>query len=250
MSNHRDAIRQAKGRSMSKRAVIVVDIQNDYFPEGKYSLVNIEQAAANAAKVIAAARDKGDEVIHVQHVFPDSQAPFFAPETEGVKINPAVEPRDGEALVVKNHPNSFLKTDLKDRLDAKGIKEVVVVGAMSHMCIDATARAASDFGYRTTVVQDACATRDLAFGGVTVPAAQVHAAMMSALGFAYATITDTDAYIQRGIVNLSWFEQFECIALASKPLKIRNSRRPEIGTKLAKPVKLTMPFRDDGTEQR
>ncbi|MBM1173871.1 cysteine hydrolase family protein [Microvirga arabica] len=182
---------------MSKRAVIVVDLQNDYFAGGKYSLVNIDQAAANAAKVIASARDKGDEVIHVQHVFLDPQAPFFLPETEGVKINPAVAPRDGETLVVKNYPNSFLKTDLKDKLDAKGIEEVTVVGAMSHMCIDATARAASDFGFKTTVVQDACATRDLEFGGVTVPAAQVHAALMSSLGFAYATITDTDAYIQR-----------------------------------------------------
>ena len=68
---------------------------------------------------------------------------------------------------------------------------------MSHMCIDATTRASSDFGYKTTVVQDACATRDLEFGGVTVPAASVHAAMMSALGFAYATIVDTEAYIQQ-----------------------------------------------------
>ena len=63
--------------------------------------------------------------------------------------------------------------------------------------VDATARAASDYGYRTTVVQDACATRDLEHEGVTVPAASVHAAMMSALGFAYATITDTDSYVQQ-----------------------------------------------------
>ena len=101
---------------------------------------------------------------------------------------------EDETVVVKNHPNSFLKTDLKGILDADGIEDVVVVGAMSHMCIDATVRAASDYGYKTTVVQDACATRDLEFGGTTVPAASVHAAMMSALGFAYATITDTDAF--------------------------------------------------------
>lgn len=180
---------------MSKRAVVVVDIQNDYFPSGKFELVGIEKAAANAARVIGAAREKGDRVIHVQHVSTRPDAPFFAPESEGVEINPVVAPRDGEAVVVKNFPNPFRGTDLKKVLDADGVEEVVVVGAMSHMCIDATARAASDYGYKTTVVQDACATRDLEFRGVTVPAASVHATMMSALGFAYATVTDTESYL-------------------------------------------------------
>ncbi|SIR32456.1 Nicotinamidase-related amidase [Paracoccus thiocyanatus] len=180
---------------MSKRAIVVVDLQNDYFPGGKYELVGIDNAAANAARVIEAARERGDRVIHVQHIFPSQDAPFFTPDSEGTEINPVVAPREGETVVVKNYPNSFLKTELKDILDAEGVEEVVVVGAMSHMCIDATTRAASDFGYKTTVIQDACATRDLEHQGVTVPAASVHAAMMSALGFAYAAITDTDTYV-------------------------------------------------------
>ncbi|MCY1223255.1 Streptothricin hydrolase [compost metagenome] len=179
---------------MSKRAVVVIDIQNDYFPNGKYELQGIEQAAANASKVIEAARRQGDRVIHVQHIFQSQDAPFFTLGSEGTEINAAVAPREGESVVVKNFPNPFLKTQLKEILDGDGIEEIVVVGAMSHMCIDATTRAASDYGYKTTVVQDACATRDLEFGGVIVPAAFVHAAMMSALGFAYATITDTASY--------------------------------------------------------
>lgn len=182
---------------MSKRAVVVIDIQHDYFPDGKYELVGIEQAAANAARVIETARGQGDRVIHVRHIFPSQDAPFFTPDSEGSEINPVVAPRAGEPVVVKNAPNPFLKTDLKKILDDGGIEEVVVVGAMSHMCIDATARAASDYGYKTTVVQDACATRDLEYGGTTVPAASVHAAMMSALGFAYATVTDTDSYVRQ-----------------------------------------------------
>ncbi|GGA86194.1 isochorismatase [Brucella endophytica] len=179
---------------MSKRAVVVIDIQNDYFPNGKYELAGMEKAAANAAKVIEAARKKGDRVIHVQHISPSQDAPFFTPDSEGAEINSAVAPRDGETVVIKNLPNPFLKTNLKEVLDASGIEEVTVIGAMSHMCIDATTRAASDYGYKTTVVHDACATRDLEFGGVTVPAASVHAALMSALGFAYATIIDTENY--------------------------------------------------------
>lgn len=188
---------------MSKSAVLVVDLQKDYFPSGKLPLVGIEQAAANAARVIAGARANGTPVIHVRHEFAVPDAPFFVPGTEGVQIHPTVAPLDGEPVVVKNYPNSFLKTELKPMLDAKGIEEVVVIGAMSHMCIDATSRAASDFGYRTIVVHDACATMDLEFNGQVVPAAQVHAAQMAALGFAYAAITTTDEYLARQDRTLS-----------------------------------------------
>ncbi|MTE01060.1 isochorismatase family protein [Paracoccus sp. YIM 132242] len=181
---------------MGKRAVVVIDIQNDYFPGGKHELEGIEEAAANAARVIETARRNGDRVIHVQHVFPGQDAPFFTPGSDGTDINAIVAPHEGETVVVKNHPNPFLRTDLKQVLDSDGIEEVVVVGAMSHMCIDAAVRAASDHGFRTTVVEDACATRDLEWNGTTVPAAAVHAAMMSALGFAYATVTDTDSYLR------------------------------------------------------
>jgi len=182
---------------MSKRAVVVVDLQNEYFPSGKLPLVGIEDAVTNAARVIAAARSNNDPVIHVRHEFPTSDAPFFVPGTEGTQIHPAVAPIEGEPVVLKNYPNSFLKTDLKQMLDAKGIEEVVVIGAMSHMCIDATSRAASDLGYKVLLVHDACATMDLEFGGQVVPAAQVHAALMAALAFAYATITATDEYLAR-----------------------------------------------------
>ena len=123
--------------------------------------------------------------------------PFFVPGSDGVQIHDSVSPQDGEPVIVKNYPNSFLKTDLKQMLERDAIEDLSIVGAMSHMGIDATTRAASDLGYKTTVVHDACATRDLAFQGQTVPAAQVHAALMSALGFAYATVVTTDEYLAR-----------------------------------------------------
>ena len=180
---------------MSKRAIVVVDLQNDYLPSGKLALVDIEQAVINAARVIADARTRGDLVIHVRHEFIDPNAPFFQPGTDGVQIIDRMAPQAGEPVVLKNFPNSFLKTELKQILDDKGIEDVTIVGAMSHMCIDATTRAASDSGYKATVVHDACATRDLEFRGQVVPAAQVHAALMSALAFAYATVVTTDEYL-------------------------------------------------------
>ena len=168
---------------MSTRAVIVVDLQNEYLPTGKLPLQGIEAATANAAQVIEAARARGDLVVHVRHEMPSADAPVFVPGSSGVEIIPAVAPAPGEAVVVKNYPNSFRDTDLERRLDAEGVEEVVIVGAMSHMCIDATTRAAADLGYKATVVHDACATRDVEFAGQTVPAAQVHAANMAALSW-------------------------------------------------------------------
>ena len=182
---------------MSKRAVIVVDLQNDYFPTGKLPLAGIEQAADNAARIVADARAKGEKVIHIRHEFTGPDSPFFAPGSEGAQIHPSMAPAAGEAVILKNQVNAFLGTGLKQLLDEAGTEEVTVVGAMSHMCIDAATRASSDFGYKTTVIHDACATLDLEFDGKVVPAAQVHSALMSALAFAYATVTTTDAYLAR-----------------------------------------------------
>ncbi len=182
---------------MSKRAILVVDLQNDYFPAGKLPLVGIEAAADNAARVIATARASGDEIIHIRHEFTQPDAPFFAPGSQGAAIHASVRPIENEPIILKNHANSFREAELKQLLDARGIEDVLVVGAMSHMCIDATTRAAADFGYTATVLHDACATRNLEFGGRVVPAAEVHAAFMAALASSYASVVTTSAYLAR-----------------------------------------------------
>lgn len=182
---------------MPQRALLVIDLQNEYFPTGKLPLVGIEAATANAARVIADARAKGVPVIHVRHEAGKPDAPVFTPGTPNVQIHPSVAPVEGEAVIVKHFPNSFRETPLQALLEEQGVRELVIVGAMSHMCIDAGTRAAADLGYAVTVVHDACATRDLAFGGQTVPAAQVHAAYMAALGSSYAQVISTEAVLGR-----------------------------------------------------
>lgn len=183
---------------MKNRALIVIDIQNDYFSDGKWPLYKMERSAEQAARVLQHARNAGDMIVHVQHIADDEQPAFFAPDTFGAAIHNSVTPLEGEHLVVKHQVNSFVQTDLKALLDEQGIEAVTVIGSMSHMCIDAGVRAASDYGYRVTVVEDACATRDLEFAGKIVSAEDVHSAYMSALGFAYAEITDTEAYLSVG----------------------------------------------------
>ncbi|MGF6091927.1 cysteine hydrolase family protein [Pseudomonas sp. 18173] len=180
---------------MAKQALIVVDIQNDYFPQGKWPLVGADAAADNAARLIKAFRDAGDPVVHIRHEFTSEEAPFFTPSSEGAKLHPKVLNRADEPVVLKHFVNSFRETDLKSILDEQDIKELVVVGSMSHMCVDGITRAAADFGYKVTVIHDACATLDLEFNGVTVPAAQVHAAFMAALAFAYASVVSTSDYL-------------------------------------------------------
>lgn len=180
---------------MSKRALVLIDIQNDYFEGGKWPLHGMEAAADNAARVLAAARKAGDKVVHVRHEFQSDDAPFFTPASEGARIHASVQPRGDEAVVLKHQVNAFLDTELKVLLDEAGIEQVTLVGAMSHMCIDAAARASSDFGYTTTVVHDACATRDQEFDGQSIAATQVHAAYMAALAFAYASVVSTTQYL-------------------------------------------------------
>jgi len=183
---------------MPKRALIVVDVQNDYFPGGKWTLSGMEAAGDNVGRLLAAARQAGDLIVHIRHEFPTKEAPFFVPGSEGAQIHPKARNAEGEPVVLKHQINSFRQTDLKDILDRNGVEEVVVCGAMSHMCVDAATRAANDFGYRCTVIHDACASRDLEFGGVTVPAAQVHAAFMAALQFGYATSLSTAEFVGAG----------------------------------------------------
>ncbi len=180
---------------MSKQALIVVDIQNDYFPAGKWPLVGAEAAADKAAQIIKAFRDAGDLVVHIRHEFPTADAPFFVPGSEGAQLHPKVMNRADEPVIVKQHINSFRDTDLRAVLDQHGIDKLVIVGSMSHMCTHGITRAAVDFGYDTTVIHDACATLDLEFNGVKVPAAQVHAAFMAALAFGYAPVISAEEFL-------------------------------------------------------
>jgi len=163
-------------------ALLIVDIQNDYFAGGAMELVGSEEAARKAARVLQEFRRRGWSVIHVQHVSVQPGAKFFLPNTSGVEIHGSVAPREGETVFQKHYPNCFRETPLLDHLRKHGIRQLVVVGMMTHMCVDTTVRAAFDLGMECTLIQDACATRALSFGGVTVEAGQVQAAYLAALG--------------------------------------------------------------------
>ncbi len=173
------------------RALVIVDIQRDYFPGGKMELHEPEAAAAQAGRVLEAFRAAGDPVVHVQHLSPAGEG-FLEEGTDGARIMAPVTPRDGEPVVTKRAPNAFLGTDLEERLRDLDVEEVVVAGMMTSMCVDATTRAGADLGFRMVLVPDACAAPSLEFDGRRVAAEDVHAAFVAALGQAYATLTPAD----------------------------------------------------------
>jgi nicotinamidase-related amidase len=164
-----------------KTALLLIDIQNDYFPGGKMELVEPLAAAKQAHELLQCFRDHEQKTVHIQHVSLKPDASFFISGDRGTDIHDAVAHFEGEPLVQKHYPNSFRETNLLDLLKGWAVERVVITGMMTHMCVDATARAAADFGFQVIVAEDACATRDLKYGETTIPAGQVHKAFLAAL---------------------------------------------------------------------
>lgn len=181
---------------MSKKALIVIDIQNDYFEGGALPLVNPVEASLNAGKVLDHFRTNNLPIAHIQHVSGNPEAfPVFVKGTNGIEIHENVKPLDGEKVFQKYYPNSFRETGLLEYLKENDVTEVVITGMMTHMCVDATTRAAFDFGYTCTVIGDACAARDLEINGKAVKADDVHHAFLAALEFFYAEIKSTEEFV-------------------------------------------------------
>jgi nicotinamidase-related amidase len=176
---------------MPDTALLVIDIQNDYFPGGAMELEAADAAGAKAGIALEKFRKSGDPVIHVRHLSVRPGSTFFIPGTKGAEIHEAVKPRGGESVIEKNFPNSFRGTRLEQTLKESGIKNLVVAGMMTHMCVDATVRHAADLGYKITLLGDACATRAQSYAGEKVPARQVHTAFLAALNGFYAKVLDT-----------------------------------------------------------
>ncbi len=168
--------------------LLVIDVQNDYFPGGRMEVPGSPGVAERTASLLRAFREGGRPVLHLQHVSNRPGATFLLPDTPGVGIHPAAAPRAGEVVVQKHFPNGFRDTRLLEALRAAGVDRLVLCGMMTQMCVDATTRAAFDLGFRCELAADACAARPATFAGRTIEAADVHAAFLAALGSVYAKV--------------------------------------------------------------
>jgi nicotinamidase-related amidase len=179
---------------MMKKALLIIDIQNDYFKGGSHTLTDADIAGENARFVLNYARTKDIPVVHVQHIAVNPGADFFLPDTHGAAFHASVQPLPGEQVIIKNYPNSFRETNLLKHLQENGITELIICGMQTDVCVDATVRAAKDYNFSTTVIGDACTTRDRELYGETIKAEVVHEsylAGMTALGNFYAKVIPT-----------------------------------------------------------
>jgi nicotinamidase-related amidase len=169
-------------------ALVLIDLQNDYFSGGTMELVNAETAVSQAALLLDAFRRRSLPVVHVRHIAKRPGATFFLPGSVGAEFHEAVQPSAGESVVTKHFPNSFRETTLLDALRSMDASSLVIAGMMTHMCVDTTVRAAADLGFRCSLAQDGCATRDLQFGGQRVEAHQVQLAYLAGLDGSFASV--------------------------------------------------------------
>ena len=170
--------------------LLIIDMQNDYYPGGAMELIGIEEAHANLFRLIEQAHRQGNSIIYVQHLASES-APFFRRGTSGAELYSGLPIRQNDVIIQKHYPNSFRETSLQTLLDQSGIKKLLVCGAMTHMCIDTTVRAGYDLGYDIRLVGDACATRDLEFEGERLSSDVVHRSFLSALDGTFCQVLKT-----------------------------------------------------------
>lgn len=178
-----------------KKALLLIDIQNDYFQNGAMTLSGSEKASENAKLLLDKVRKDCIPVIHIQHIATRPGSTFFLPGTKGSEIRENVKPLSEEKIIIKHYPNSFRETELHSYLRSKNITDLVICGMMTHMCIDATIRAARDFGFNIELIGDACATRDLQINGRTVKAEEVHYSFLAALSTFYSSVKTTKQYL-------------------------------------------------------
>ena len=171
--------------SGQRTALLLIDIQDFYFPGGRVQLEHPEQAGMNAGLLLDQFRKQAYPVYHVKHQF-----------EPGGDIQANDEPRAGEPIITKQQVNAFLGTDLLAMLQADSVRQLVICGMQTHMCVEAAVRAAHDYGFTCILVEDACATRALQYQEMIIPARYVHYSTIKTLEDTYATVVTTEAFLK------------------------------------------------------
>ncbi len=164
-----------------KTTLVLIDLQKDYFPGGRMELEGPLEAVAQARSLLDLFRQRGWPTVHIQHISTRPGATFFLPGTDGIDFHPDIAPLPGETVIVKHFPNSFRETGLLETLRGREVEQLLICGMMTHMCVDASVRAAADLGFQVILAADTCATRELIYDGASIPARQVHGAFLAAL---------------------------------------------------------------------
>jgi nicotinamidase-related amidase len=167
-----------------RQALIVIDIQNDYFPTGNFPLWNADKTLTHIELAIAHAINNKVDIIHVQHIAnPDNGiSPFFNEGSEGVKIHPRIVAAAPDApIVIKRYADSFHKTNLDEILQAKGIQALFICGMMTQNCVTHTAISKAAEKYQVNILADCCTTVDEMIHGIALSAVATRVALKQSL---------------------------------------------------------------------
>jgi len=171
-------------QKLDSTALVIIDIQNFYFPGGASALYQPQKAAEKAKQLLSYFRENKSLVVHVRHNF-----------EPGGEINDLVKPMEGEKVFSKDEVNAFLNTGLNDWLQQNHIKNLVLCGMQTHMCLEAATRAGHDLGYKCSVIEDACTTKDLKYGDHTISAMDVHYSTLATLK-SYGKVLSLDEFLK------------------------------------------------------
>lgn len=177
---------------LSQASLVIIDAQKEYL-SGPLALSGMDEAVANIAKLLDAARKAGRPIVHVRHL--GTVGGLFDPQGSRGQFIPGLEPQGDETVIEKRMPNAFKNTDLHQVLQQFGPLDLIVCGFMSHSSVSTTVRRAKDYGYRCTLVEDASATRDLAYKDTLIPAAQIHQGEMAVMADNFACVAPTASLI-------------------------------------------------------
>ncbi len=179
-----------------KKALLIIDVQNDYFPGGKHELFEPDKALNQIQKLIEYFRNNDEPIYYVQHIS-GSSGTFFLPNTEGCEIHNKIKPQENDKIIIKHHPSSFLDTNLQAELQKDRIEELIICGMMTHMCVDTTVRVAQNYNYKVKLITDACATRDLKINNKIIKASVVQDTFLASLEWIFAELFTCEDYLEK-----------------------------------------------------
>lgn len=178
-----------------KQALLIIDVQNDYFPNQKMELAKADIAVENINKLEDKFLHDGNPIIYIQHIKNVQNADFFGVGTFGAELHQKLKFNDKSIIIEKHYPNSFFETNLLQQLKKLQVDQLVITGMMTHMCVDSTTRAAKEFNFNPILIGDATATKDLSFSDRKISAEKVQLSFLSALQN-FATVIKTNEFLK------------------------------------------------------
>jgi nicotinamidase-related amidase len=190
-------------------ALLLINFQNDYFPNGRVTVDRSLEVSIKAHELANVFRSYQKPVIYIQEIATRPDATYFLPCTKGIEFHPNVTPQKQDLVIKKHHPNCFKDTGLLQHLNKLNITHLTICGMTTNLCIDATVRAATDLGIICTIVADACASRAVTFGNISLSADQVNAAYLATLKANYASVLTAIEVISS--LNIAAADQYSVV---------------------------------------